>query len=363
MKHLLIPALVAVALFAHACDAENVPSDEILLSATMTLRDGSSLKGTLYTDTIKGAAVFNDNLELPAACVKSLSFSNTNGEAKAVLTNGDTLSLKVATSAFDFDSALGRIPIDRTKLSGLTISKCHIAGKNNDGLVFYCTFDDETSVSSPAVGPAGRLVNGCFVPGKTSNALSVQRGLSACEFNFPTGMISGKGCIEFYARFMDGKTEFTTGGDPRFFTFYNAKSRNDAGLFEYASNNGRGNGGLSAVFGDVATTHDSCRSMMPYSDIFKGRPYEDWHHYAVVWNENGIDKFANGDDIPRLVILLDGKNVGTTYQRSQNNFLATLQNNSFLLAIPMQETGPSYNNKSNFLIDDLKIWNFDKTEF
>ena len=118
-------------------------------------------------------------------------------------------------------------------------------------------------------------------------------------------------------------------------------------------------------------SQDGCNGVVEVSlgealkEVSSGIAKDFWlyYHYAVVWNENGIDKFANGDDIPRLVILLDGKNVGTTYQRSQNNFLATLQNNSFLLAIPMQETGPSYNNKSNFLIDDLKIWNFDKTEF
>ena len=112
MKHLLIPVLVTIALFAYDCNAEDVPSDEIQLSATVTLRDGSSLKGTLHSDAIKGAAIFNDSLELPAACIKSLRFSNTNGEAKATLTNGDTLSLKVATESFDLDSALGKLSIE-----------------------------------------------------------------------------------------------------------------------------------------------------------------------------------------------------------------------------------------------------------
>lgn len=351
----------ALLAFAFVCHADK-PGDELTLSTSATLRDGSTIKGTLLTSAIKGGAIFADALELPLSVVKTIGFVNTNGDAKVSLVNGDTLSLAVTTPSFDLDSALGRLAIDRAKIRNLAITpRRAIATTDAAGLVFHCTFDDESSVARPAVGPAGRFLNGRFVEGMNGNAIRVQRGLPACEFILPQGALKEKGCIEFYARLIEGKTEFSTGGDPRFFSLYN---ENGGGpVFEYASNNGAGDSGLSAVFGDLVTTHRGFSGLMPYSEIFHGQPYEDWHHYAMIWNEKGIDKFTQNERAPRLVILLDGKNVGKVYHFKDTTFYNSLPTKSMTLGIPMNENGPSYNNKSSFLLDDLKIWDYDKSDF
>lgn len=338
-------------------------ADDITLSTTATLRDGSMLKGTLVTDTVAGAAIFDNALKLKAETIQSISFTDTNGTAKATLVNGDILTLTVTTPTFDMNTSLGKLSLVRGNVKSLSITKRKSAVADNAGLIFHCTFDDPASITSPTIGQAGKINNAKFQAGKANNALLVTRGLSACEFPLPAGSLSDKGCIEFWAKFMDGKTEFTTGGDPRFFTLYNANGGN-CGLFEYASNNGMGKCGLSGVFGDAVTSHSGFSHMMPYSSIFKGAPYENWHHYALVWDINGIAKFGNGNRAPRLAILLDGKSIGETYsETSDDRLLASLSATDLNMGIPMNLTGPSYNNKSSFLIDELKIWNFAKTDF
>ena len=245
-----------------------------------------------------------------------------------------------------------------SSISGLTAStsKASITAKtasgDDTGLVFSCSFEGKESIP-------GKINNAKFVDGKVGQALYVQRGLSACEINFPEGTIGPKGCIEFWASMLDGKTEFTTGGDPRFFTMHSSNGT-EFGTMEYASNNGQANSGLwtQLPFGN-AYSNTGFSQMMPYSDIFHGKPYEGWHHYAIVWNYDGISsKEANGRPI---AIFVDG-HVITPYAKIVNP-RDTLKNFGLItnLAIPMRLSGPSYNNKSNFLIDELKIWNYDKT--
>ena len=118
MKH----TFFLLAAFVLGCTTTTATTDAYTLSATASLRDGSTLKGTLLTETVKGAAIFNDSLELSLTDVKSLAFAGTNGEAKTTLINGDILSLTVATPAFELDSSLGKLTLTRGNLSKLTIS-------------------------------------------------------------------------------------------------------------------------------------------------------------------------------------------------------------------------------------------------
>lgn len=245
----------------------------------------------------------------------------------------------------------------------IVLSGCVLFDSTPDGLVFHCTFDDQTSISNPAVGPAGKINNAKFEQGKINKALFVPRGLSACEFPIPVGMLSDKGCIEFWAKFKEQKNQFTTGGDPRFFTFYNSNGGR-FGLLEFASNNGMGRSGLSGVFGDVVTTHNGFSRTMDYSAIFKTSSHENWHHYALIWNKNGIRKFEKGKEPPRLVILMDGQRVSATYTKAPNDlFFTKLGTADLNLGIPMNLVEPPPQSKSSFLIDEFKIWNFDKTDF
>lgn len=324
------------------------------VSVTAALKDGSTIKGELATPMFTGKTLFANNLALDAQLVKSIAVTGKSGESKIELSNGDTFALTLANPNIDIDSSLGKLNIPLSNIRSLSLDKRMISCGGDAGLVLHCTFDSKESIP-------GRINNAEFTEGKVGNGMLVKRGLSACEIALPKRAIGHKGCIEFWASMIDGKTEFTTGGDPQFFNLFDAKGR-ILGAMGYASNDGMGNGGICArlPFGNTYSNRGFCQ-MMPYSKIFHGEPYEGWHHYALVWNCDGLVlPDANGR---RIAILIDGKiatpheNIGVP-QESQIDFDAIT-----LFAIPMRYDDPSYINKSNILIDELKIWNYDKTEF
>lgn len=361
MKHCLVIIAAAAATSLLAAPAPRAAST---IFANASLKDGSTIRGEFRTERIHGSTAFLDKLDLDPGIIKSVTFDGTNGESKVELANGDKFAMTIANESFAIKSLLGDLDIPRANFRSLALSARNLAaGGTEDGLVFYCTFDDEEATEHPAIGNAMvRLLNADFQQGKDGGAMKVQRGLPAVEISFLPGTFGDKGCIEFWANFLDGKTEFSTGGDPRFFTLYK-KSGNEFGTFEYASNSGNGNKGLCASLpAGFTSTHSGFTGMMPYSDIFHGRPYEGWHHYALVWNVHGI----NSEDFRgarTIAIYIDGKSVGSVYTQGHPEAMPPLSDLKTVLGIPMRESGPSYNNKSSYLMDDLKIWNHDKTDF
>jgi hypothetical protein len=139
-----------------------------------------------------------------------------------------------------------------------------------------------------------------------------------------------------------GKTEFSTGGDPRFFIMHTSDGNEIANL-EFASNNGCGNSGFGGTFcGLRAQANRGFSYMMPYSDVFKGADYNGWHHYALTWTANSIKIFIDG-------------NVVCSSNGSVN--INLIEDSEIVMSIPLnRKTGKSYNNKSAFYMDELKIW-------
>ena len=323
----------------------------ITIAANATLKDGSSVKGEFATEYVSGSTIFTEKLNLDPAVVKSLTFAGTNGESKVELANGDKFTMTVANERFAIKSLLGELAIPRNNFRSLTFSvrKCAQNGVE-DGLVFYCTFDDESSLTSPAVGPSVKLELGQIKNnGKNGGALFVQPGVAGAETILPEGTLATEGCIEFWANMASGKTEFSTGGDPRFFVMFDAKGAEIA-HFEFASNNGCGNSGLGGHFYGFRTqTNTGYSYMMPYSDIFKGEDYNGWHHYAFVWTQTSLAIFIDGREVCRATGNVNAQEIVNT---------------AVTLDIPLSRTtGKSFNNKSAFYMDELKIWNFAKREF
>ena len=344
MKH-LIAAVFASVIFAA------LAADDAVVSANATLKDGSTVKGEFTTKRITGSTIFMEKLELDPALVKTVTFVNTNGESKIELNNGDKFAMTVADEAFAIKSLLGELNIPRTNFRSITLSSRRIsAGGCDDGLIFYCTFDDEASVAAPAVGPSVKMELGKIIAdkGKTGGALFVNPGIAGAQIAFPSGSFGTEGCIEFWANMASGKTEFTTGGDPRFFLL-SAKDGTEIAHFEYASNNGCGNSGLGGhICGLRTQTNSGCSYLMPYSAVFKGEDYNGWHHYAFAWSTT------------ELAIYVDGK----LFCRTEGTLNAKQIAGDVIMDIPLNRlSGKSFNNKSAFYMDELKIWNKAKTEF
>ena len=359
MKHIITALFTSAALAVSAANESTVAStnditvtaNETVVTANATLKDGSTVKGEFLTQKITGSTVFANQLALDPAIIKSLTITGTNGETKVTLVNGDTFAMNISNAGFKIKSLLGELEIPRTNFRSLTFSIFRGRNAADGGLVFYCTFDDDTATKTPAVGPAVKIELGQIIvhEGKNNGSLFVKPGIAGAEVVFPTGTFTNEGCIEFWANMASGKTEFSTGGDPRFIVLLDEKG-NEKSHFEFASNDGCGNSGLSGHFFGLRTqTHTGFNYTMPYSDIFKGADYNGWHHYALVWTPTSLS------------IYLDGKKACSSAGRLNTDELARGQ---IVMDIPLnRNTGKSYNNKSAFLIDELKIWNIAKTEF
>ena len=326
-------------------------SNQVKVQATLAIRDGSLLKTEFLSKAVSGRTAFTDELTLHSVNLRSVTFDGTNGTAKIELINNDRFSMQIADETFKVRSSLGEFNVPRSGIQSLTfraVASLSANAASTDGLVYACSFDN--GIDKPEVGPAGMLELGVIRPegGRTGGALLVKPGVAGAQIRFPAGSFGATGCIEFWANLQSGKTEFSTGGDPRFFLLSTADG-NEVCHFEYASNDGCGHCGLTAhVTGVRVFSHEGCRGMMPYSDIFNGKDFNGWHHYALSWTKECA------------TIYLDGKECCRSYGIVQGDALA----GEMVLDIPLNRTrGKSYNNKSAFLMDDLKIWNHAKAEF
>lgn len=353
--------LIALSALLAGCLTAQTPDGDTIVAANATLKDGSTVKGEFRTKCIVGSTLFMEKLDLDASLVKSVSFSGTNGESKVLLSNGDSFAMTISNKDFAIKSLLGDLAIPRENFRSLALSRKTASG-GESGLVFHCTFDDETAITSPAVGPKGTFINGMFMAGKNGNALLTTVYRHNAAFELPAGFFKTSGCIEFWAKIQNRSAYIGNGGDPRLFTITQKPSNNTICTIDIVSNNGAGNSGFSTwtFLGNMA----SIRGMrhLRYEELFPGSDYRDWHHYAIVWDTAGIDNFAG---TPQKVLLVDGKPIADV-----QNHIRTPEEVSEIISSPTMlsfthdpKLDPEFNTKSPFLIDEFKIWDYAKTDF
>ena len=355
--------LIAIAaLLAGSLTAQTVEKD-YTVSANATLKDGSTVKGEFTTQSIAGSTAFMEKLSLDPTIVKSLAFAGTNGEAKVELTNGDKFAMTVANESLAIKSLLGELNIPRNNFRALSLTKRKPATNGyDDGLVFYCTFDDESAIRSPAVGPNGISQKGEFLDGKNGRALYLPAYTSGAKFTLPGEMIGTAGTIEFWAK-VNEFGSLTDGGCPRFFEILALDSRGEIS-HDWNANNGSGGSGLTFRV-DGLPAMASSLFLMEYSSCIRSSyrrspmtPPQGWHHNALVWDINGI-----GDSIRySAVVFMDGQRVLATPFNPGWQGPKNLNNGSTLFFPNREDEMPDYARRA-YTIDDFKIWNYAKTSF
>jgi len=341
-SNILASLLAAISFAAFAQDAA-------VVSANATLKDGSAVKGELLSNRIVGSTAFMEKLKLDPTIVKTIAFSGTNGESKVELVNGDKFAMTVANEDFKIKSLLGELAIPRVNFRSIALSQRKVStGGNDDGLVFYCTFDDEASITSPAVGPEGTVCSREFTDGKVNKALHVPTGSSAGFFTLPPETFGKEGCIEFWAK-IEPRREYFRDCDPRIIFI-----KSPAGWFtvEYSSNNGGGRGGFCIrCFNYEYIKGGACGGGYRYADYISD--ITAWHHYAFSWTEEALTIYIDGDKLNGAFKTGDGR-INEEQLRSGHS----------VMGLPNSNTN-RYNTEPNtpFVIDELKIWNYSKSEF
>ena len=335
-----------------------------VVTVTASLADGSTVKGDFLTEKIAGATLFEKNLALAPSLVRSINFTGTNGEAKVELSNGDRFAMTVSNNAFAVRSLLGNLKIPCASFRSLTLASRSAAAKggSSDGLIFHCTFDNEQAIMSPAIGSAGKFMAGGFYEGKKGRALMTVPYTNHAVFEFPVGFLKDSGCIEFWAKILKQTPSVGDGGDPRLLAITSADTHDFSCNIDVVSNDGSGNSGfaLRTWYGGKSSINGMRH--LRYDDLFCPKNWRDWHHYAVVWNKDGISDIPNS---PKAALLIDGKLIVSTGGGSAPVNMARMPSQmSHVLGITSDPAiGPEYNTKSPFLIDELKIWDYAKTDF
>ena len=360
MKSLIIfQVLMTASLCAFAADIQ--PS---AVSATASLKDGSTVKGEFIGKRIVGSTAFMEKLALDPALVKNIQFNGTNGVAKVELANGDRFSMNVNNGGFPIRTILGDLKVPRKSVRTLAFSTSHkSSGADGDGLVFHCTFDDEASVATPAVGPGGKLLGDSghlFRKGHSGNALLCPVSMTAATFLLPDNFLSSAGCIEFWALSLKTRDSLRDGGDPRFFTISRESDNITIGQLDIVNNDGGGHSGFATrtVIGSTA----SCESMSIYrlQQLYPDGKWYDWHHYAISWDINGIDGFNR-----KIALFIDGEITPAPIESvNEKSVIEQVVSSPLRLSFSGNcNEAPMHNSKSPFLIDEFKIWNFAKTGF
>lgn len=331
------------------------------LRAEIHLCDGSSLFCTIQARALSFAPTFAEKIPIPLKAVKFIEFGDDDKTTVIHFDNGDRLTGALLAKTIRVRSLLGRFEIDVRKIKRIVI-KPNAApdAKTAQGLLYWNTFDSPDAIRSPRVGPKGAFVAGTIVEGKMGQALKTNGARDAISVDFPAGAFRNKGCIEFWARIDDPTRLFSGGGYPRLFT---ATTGNWGFWLEYNINNGHGMGGLCA--GVASRPCGIPRSFMggpqPYGTVLKSNP-GGWHHYALVWNDEGLKNINASDGRPAtFAVLLDGKMYSSRNFEGMPGSFAAAANGPVFFGVPHPNV-TDYRDVS-FSIDELKIWNYDKTEF
>ena len=353
MKTSLFATLATLALSSALADGD--------IAAAVTLRDSSVIKGTVAETTVfEGAVAFTNDVKIPVAMIREMTADGTNGLQIATLVNGDKFHFTPTTKTLAVVTVLGDLSISLSNIRRVAFSAT--PGGSDDNLIYYCTLDSPEAILKPAVGPTGKFLSGRFVDGKIGGALSVKAYSNGAYLQLPPNTIGQKGCFEFWAKFTPPAERIGVGQWPCFFTcgVLGAEPRF---CLEYNANNGTGGGGLNAMLEHLRACTSSFGSIS-YSGIL-GNTTCDWHHYAVVWNKDGIEGLSSGSSLPvKAAIYLDGKPIVRESFRNVPNWKLSpsITGPATFLSFPTHpEDGVQ--NRVDYIIDEFKFWNYDRTDF
>ena len=355
MKTAILSLFATLALSSALADGD--------IAAAVTLRDSSVIKGTVAETTVfEGAVAFTDDVKLPVAMIREMMADGTNGVQIATLANGDKFHFTPTTKVLSVATVLGDLSISLSNIRRVAFSAS--PGSSADGLIYYCTFDSPEAILKPTVGPAGKFLSGRFVGGKVGSALAVAPYTCAASAAIPAGFFGPKGCIEFWGRIdadMESYGRYGGAGCP---VFFHCQPPNDVWKLTvmWNANNGVGGSGLCGSVQHYPAASDAHTGETFFR--YLGGKANNWHHYALVWNTQGIPSLGVQDGITvKVAVFLDGAPISTqTNVRNPVWGLSCFDTTPTTLGFPMPPGQESFN-KHPYSIDEFKIWNYDKVEF
>jgi hypothetical protein len=251
--------------------------------------------------------------------------------------------------------------------NGQTLTYCNgkpIWGQCNQGdLVLWNKLGSDAEIANSEIGPGGLKTDGYFVPGpfpSFGQAFENNRpSTSNFVLSFPVDMVVSKqkGTVEFWAKlnnFPDEVFDAVTllhyvSTPPVIFPVFSWR-------MGFGSSNGCSGVGLYGTVG--MATNSNCAGLVDVAtqqssmdNILGDRAA--WHHYAMIWNEEGIPELSG----KKVYLYLDGNLLTTPHYHDGSPWGAIPSGSRLALTYFYNITGAS------IAVDNLKIWKVTKTNF
>jgi beta-lactamase regulating signal transducer with metallopeptidase domain len=232
-----------------------------------------------------------------------------------------------------------------------------------NGLVLWNTFDSKKAIYNSRVGPGAvyRGEGGEFVEGVTSNALRLNHD-DYEAVAFPKEVVPvDAGCIEFWAKLTDMPEVLHAGQRPALIQIFDRKT---AFGIHFNGNDGFSNGGLCGWAGKGGYCGTGSFGRWQYESVLGKGNVDGWHHYALVWDKNGLGRSTidKGRYSPNRVddavkdktfaVYLDGK-LNTSSWRGGTPRFPPLTGGELKLNVKHVALG-----QGTIAYDELKIWNY-----
>jgi len=285
---------------------------------------------------VEGDSYLNVELSEPGNYTVSVTHTGVNGN--------DTVT---RTETKDFSIISGFITTLQIIPGGFATAQ--VIEAREDGLVLYAT-----SVTKPVFGLSGTIINDNFTTGKEGGAYQVTAGNNN-GITFPKEVVtSDKGTIEFWAK-LEGVADsdaILTLGNPAFLIAGDSEGSNYSLMIN--GNDGWGGAGLCGWGGNGNVASGEYTNSYSYGEVLGD--VTAWHHFALVWNIDGVDGTNE-----TVQIYKDGNPVGSSLICNETNHTATKLDALVDGELSIGQISSAFT--GSFLIDELKVWNYAKTEF
>jgi hypothetical protein len=229
-----------------------------------------------------------------------------------------------------------------------------------DGLRLWNRLGSAAQVRSSEVGPDGTyLGGGRFTAGRFGGAFEAGVDQDNRVLFPKAGLVPpGEGAVEFWGRLIDPPEAIDVGHRPYFLSGRSDRGPDQDNLYVgFNANNGVGLAGLVGGIGGGGTNYPeqglyTSRYAETYADIL-GPDVEAWHHYALVWDEDGLP--GVGDGSRPVALYVDGALVSDDWQLYPDSVIEPFGETFGLLE--------NWNSAGGAAIDNLKLWDFAKQDF
>lgn len=250
----------------------------------------------------------------------------------------------------------------RRSIGLLSVGIALLASPARGEVVLWNTLDSQAEVENSRIGLDGTFGGGTFVPGMSpafGSAYRVDGSVVNPLVTFPKEALPvDAGTIEFWARLTNPPVSIPSiGGDnPAFVSLLDPLTNSN---FRVAlnANDGLGKGGLCGFAGKGRRS--ACTGgygAYTYQQVLGTGQAQAWHHYALVWDRNGVAGVLGGTR--KVVVFLDGVvDSGAFYEDSGADFVP-LQGGALGVILSHHLSAAT-----QIAVDNLIIRNVARTDF